>query len=158
MLSAPSPMPRDDDAGRKPSWSTVSRLAHLFPPPPPKFLGDFRADASDTDEESLEAGSEPGDDARRGRRASISAERTTDEEKTRGAPAVSRGLIAAVTAKTKARAEARAVAEARAEAARRITEAAERAEEDKKARNRALVESFRAASRAAAAAATSLRF
>ena len=66
LLSAPSPMPRDDDAGRKPSWSTVSRLAHLFPPPPPKFLGDFRADASDTDEESLEAGSEPGDDARRG--------------------------------------------------------------------------------------------
>ena len=152
-------MPRDDDAGRKPSWSTVSRLAHLFPPPPPKFLGDFRADASDTDEESLEAGSEPGDDARRGRRASISAVRTTDEEKTSlGAPAVSLGLIAAVTAKTKARAEARAVAEARAEAARRITEAAERAEEDKKARNRALVESFRAASRAAAAAATSLRF
>lgn len=39
-------MPRDDDdARRKPSWSTVSRLAHLFPPPPPKFLGDFRADA-----------------------------------------------------------------------------------------------------------------
>ena len=153
-------MPRDDDAGRKPSWSTVSRLAHLFSPPPPKFLGDFRADASDTDEESLEAGSEPGDDARRGRRASISAnaERTTDEEKTRGAPAVSRGLIAAVTAKTKARAEARAVAEARAEAARRITEAAERAEEDKKARNRALVENFRAASRAAAAAATASRF
>ena len=49
------------------------------------------------------------------------------------------------------------MAEARAEAARRITEAAERAEEDKKARNRSLVENFRRASRAAAAAATTLK-
>ena len=155
-------MPRDDDdASRKPSWSTVSRLAHLFPPPPPKFLGDFRADASDTDEDTLEAGSS-GDDARRGRRASSSE--TTHERRSREtretretAVPVSRGLIAAVTAKTKARAEARAVAEARAEAARRITEAAERAEEDKKARNRSLVENFRRASRAAAAAATTLK-
>lgn len=152
-------MPRDDDdARRKPSWSTVSRLAHLFPPPPPKFLGDFRADASDTDEDTLEAGSS-GDDARRGRRASSSE--TTHERRSREtretAVPVSRGLIAAVTAKTKARAEARAVAEARAEAARRITEAAERAEEDKKKRNRSLVENFRRASRAAAAAATTLK-
>ena len=128
----------DDDARRKPSWSTVSRLAHLFPPPPPKFLGDFRADASDTDEESLETGS-PGDDARRGRRA-WSASGTTDERRSREtAVSVSNGLIAAVSAKTKARAEARKVEIARAEAARRVTEAAERAEEDKKARNRSLV-------------------
>ena len=153
-------MPRDDDdARRKPSWSTVSRLAHLFPPPPPKFLGDFRADASDTDEDTLEAGSS-GDDARRGRRASSSEtthERRSRETRETAAVPISRGLIAAVTAKTKARAEARAVAEARAEAARRITEAAERAEEDKKARNRSLVENFRRASRAAAAAATTLK-
>ena len=54
----------DDDARRKPSWSTVSRLAHLFPPPPPKFLGDFRADASDpgTTVRSLILGGRPADE------------------------------------------------------------------------------------------------
>ena len=152
------------DAARRRRRASEAELVHglapraPLPPPPPKFLGDFRADASDTDEDTLEAGSS-GDDARRGRRASSSE--TTHERRSREtretAVPVSRGLIAAVTAKTKARAEARAVAEARAEAARRITEAAERAEEDKKKRNRSLVENFRRASRAAAAAATTLK-
>ena len=109
--------------------SSLWRAALNFPQPEPKFLGDFRLDASDTEEDEDE-----------------------DEGDCKSEPEMksSHDMLGVVTAKMRRRAEERAETEARAAAARRVTEAAKRAEEDKKKRGRLLVDRVRRASRTAA--------